>query len=61
MNQQKLKLELMRAILRSTRLKYEDVYPIINKIYFPIAEEIVKMENQVQRKNENAKHEKISG
>jgi hypothetical protein len=52
MNQRKLKLELMRAILRSSKLEYDDVYPILNKIYLPIEQEIVHSEKIKAQKKE---------
>jgi hypothetical protein len=59
MNQKKFRLELMRAILRSSKLEYEDVYPILNKVCLPIEQEIVHSEKiKVQKKDkENANNE----
>lgn len=52
----------MRAILRSSRLEYDDVYPILNKICLPIEQEVVHSEKiKAQKKEaENANNAKIS-
>jgi len=59
MNQKKFRLELMRAILRSSKLHYGDVYPILNKICLSIEQEIVQAERiKAQKKDkENANNE----
>ena len=62
MNQKKFRLELMRAILRSSKLEYEDVYPILIKVCLPIEQEIVRSEKiKAQKKEkENANNEEVS-
>lgn len=55
MNVRKLQLELMRAILRSSSLEYDDVHPFVASLTPQVASVVLRMEQakaEEQRKME---------
>ena len=48
MNQRRLSLELMRAILRSSSLTYDDVFPIVAPFASQVSGMIIRLEREIQ-------------
>jgi hypothetical protein len=62
MNHQKFHLELMRTIMRTSKLNYGDALEVVRNTYLPIEQEIVRSEkNKAQKKEaENANDASIN-
>lgn len=58
MNRRKLQNEIMRAILRSSNLEYEDAYPLVATIIPQIIPLISRKEIEVELKKEEEKRKK---
>lgn len=50
MNQRKLQLELMRAILKSSSLQYDDAYPIVASLAQQISSVVLRREKELEAK-----------
>ena len=48
MNQRKLHLELMRAILRSSTLQYDEAYPVVASIVNHLSTAVQRKEQEVE-------------
>ena len=52
MNSRKLQLELMRAILKSSSLQYDDAYPIVVSLAQQISSVVLRREKEIVLKRE---------
>lgn len=50
MNQRKLHLEIMRAILRSSSLSYDEAFPVVSSLASTISESVLRREQEVEAK-----------
>jgi len=55
MNVRKFQLELMRAILRSSRLTYDDAYQMVREYSMKIAPQIERTERDLQEQENKKK------
>ena len=58
MNQRKLHLEIMRAIMRSSTLDYDEAYPVVASFIPQIERAVRNREQEIETQNEEVRKRK---